>query len=60
MTKREFSPLGLEHLISAVPIVAHLVAKDSDKQEQIVVAATFVSALAVFILFYGHIYLLSM
>lgn len=61
MTKRfPFNPFGIEHIFCMIPVFVHLFTPDSELRDTLVVYSTYACAACVFLLFYGHIYLLSM
>ena len=59
MTNSSFELLGIENFIGMIPIMVHLTSTGKIQKEILEPLATYLSVVALFILFYGHIVLLS-
>lgn len=59
MTKSEFSVYGLENFIAALPLFIHLVAPSSTHKMVFEPFVTYVCIIAVYLLFYCHLFFLS-
>ena len=59
MTKTEFSPIGIEHLIQVMPAVIHMLGKNKLERAAIELLTCYICTALLFVVFYLHMALLT-
>jgi len=59
MTNSPFELIGIENFIGIIPIIVHLTSPSKIQKEILEPLATYLCIVALFILFYGHVVLIS-